>query len=295
MNTIDLENDTFIYNGKEKHTVLLDCNNFLSNKSRIPMHSLVGDRTVPELILLLIDNQDPFAMANLLLDILVTSELIKTAFPVKVLEFGAAGGVVSYHLATLLGKFQPESFLCCVSDSIGSESENRWLDHIVLVNEPPKLSLLAGDYDDTHLQESEFDLIVINGSVNYENPQDVIREAERLIKKDGTIICYSVGSLCLKKDFKAFFSQTVEYPISESENIVIAKSFDKRDKPDQIEEIYSYINQIKKSVVEHRTIIIEDSLDKIQEYLEIAQRERNTDVKIQLIDLRASLIELLTY
>lgn len=293
MNTVNLENDIFVYNRKKKKTVLLDCTDFLSNKSRIPMHSLAGDLTVPELIVSLIDDKKPLALADLLLDILVVSQLVKTAFPVKVLEIGAASGVVSYHLATLLGKFHPESFLCCISDSIGSDSESRWLDHIVLVEEPPKLSFLAGDYDDTHLQENEFDLIVINGIAVYESYQRVICEAERLIKMDGTVICYSIDSPSLEKDFKIAFPQTEEYPVLGNVNIMVASSFEKRGKLDQIEEICSYIKEIRESMAERRPIEIENFLDKIRGYLEIVHKEKNTDVKIQLIDLRACLIELL--
>lgn len=33
---------------------------------------------------------------------------------------------------------------------------NRWLDRIDLIEETPRLSFLASDYDDTHLQESCF-------------------------------------------------------------------------------------------------------------------------------------------
>jgi hypothetical protein len=53
----------------------------------------------------------------------------------------------------VLGKFNPESLLCGVSNSFGNAGVNRWLDRIDLIEETPRLSFLASDYDDTHLQE----------------------------------------------------------------------------------------------------------------------------------------------
>lgn len=307
MGTIVFENNTFIYASGKQKTVLLDCTDFLSNKSRLPLHSYSDDLTLPELILKLTERnerlcagtgEERLALSNLLLDVLVSSCLIKTAFPVNALEIGSVSGVISYHLATLLGKFHPDSLLCCVSDSIGNESENQWLDRIILVEEPPRLSFLAADYHDTHLQENSFDLIVINGSITYEDPNAVLCEAERLIKNNGTIICCSDNFPLLEHIFKTKFPNRMAYPLPGHINIMrtqLLKSIEKESPPSQMEIIYDFIEEVKQLISENRRVDTNSSLNKIQKYLNLALKAKNTDIKIQLIDLRDKLLDYMLF
>ena len=307
MDIITFENYKFIYNGKDQTRILLDCTDFLSNKSRVPMHSLSDNLTIPDLIFTLVDENDRLsegteewrlALANLTIDIIVASCLVKTAFPVNALEMGAVSGIVGYHLASILGKFNPESLLCGVSNSFGNDGVNRWLNRIALIEETPRLSFLASDYDDTHLQECCFDLIVINGTVNFEDPCGIVQEAERLIKNNGTIICYSVDSPLLESCFQTVFPQRIEYSLADHVKVITVQHFKSpgnRPMPDPLEEIYNYIKEINQIIVEKGRIDIEDSLVKIREYLGVAVKERNTEVKIQLIDLRDSILEYILF
>jgi len=63
--------------------------------------------------------------------------------------------------------------------------------------------------------------------------------------------------------------------------------------PNYIDEIYGYIRKTKQPIAEHRQIEVSSSQSKIQEYLEIALKERDADAKVQLIDLRDSLLDYL--
>ncbi|WP_334145245.1 class I SAM-dependent methyltransferase [Muricomes intestini] len=303
MGTVKFENNTFIYTDGVKSTSLLNCSDFLSNKSRIPLHSLGNGLNVPLLISKLMEVNKPlsagtgeeaFALSNLLLDVLVSSHLVKTPLPVKALEIGTVTGVTTYHLASLLGKFHPDSLLCCVSDSIGNESGNQWLNRIVLVEEPPRLSFLAADYHDTNLQESSFDIIVINGIVSYENPYEIVSEAKRLVKNGGLILCYSVENPALEQSFKKSFPKVTEYPLTGSANIITVQ-VDKTRKTEALykpmEEIYRYIKETEQTIYKNAEININFSLNKIQEHLETAAKEQDTTAKIRLIELRESLIE----
>lgn len=303
MGTVKFENNTFIYTDGAKNTILLNCSDFLSNKSRIPLHSLGNGLTVPLLISKLAEEngalsagtgEEPFALSNLLLDVLVSSHLVKTPFPVKALEIGTVTGVTTYHLASLLGKFHPDSLLCCVSDSIGNESGNQWLDRIVLVEEPPRLSFLAADYHDTNLQESSFDLVMINGTASYENPYAVASEAKRLIKNGGLILCYSVKSPALEESFKKVFPKVTEYPLPGLVNIITVQAekteeTEPRHKP--MEEVYRYIEEAGQTISENGEINMNSSLNKIRRYLETAAKEHDTAAKIRLIELRDRLVE----
>lgn len=103
------------------------------------------------------------------------------------LEYGSANGSLSLHLAEVLGTFHEESVLVCAYDTI----EPEWMEQMAQVQHLPKLSYFAGDFGQLKLSEKYFDIVVINGVVNYLQPEEVINDALRLVTKDGILICYS--------------------------------------------------------------------------------------------------------
>lgn len=222
MNQLRMEDNKFIYCTQDKKKELLNCSNYLSNKSRIPMHSRSG-LSILNLLQLLLKAHPKMSDGTveqeqkweyLLMDVLLVKELISTAKPVKVLEFGCMNGVLSYHLSTILGMFHEESELCCVCDELGNDSGNRWLDRIAMVENPPGLSMLAADYDRTNLAAGHFDLVFINGSVLYNEPYQVIKEAERVVKQNGVILCYCADQPLLEDCFRLVFEEREEYSLS---------------------------------------------------------------------------------
>lgn len=223
MSRILFENNQFIFEEDGKETILLDLSEHLSNKSRIPLH---GEPSILQLLLELqringeIGGNDGDALSSFLMDILLASYLIRTSSQVKALELGALDGLLSYHMATLIGMFHESSSLCCVSNVIGNESGNCWLDRICMVKQPPVLSMLAADYENTQLASDWFDLVVINGTVSIDNPYETIREAERLIKKGGLLICHVKEAPLLESSFGLVFPGRREYQLSADEKIL---------------------------------------------------------------------------
>lgn len=230
MGKLIVENEVFMYMEQEEKRVLLDCRDYLSNKSRIPMHSFDGDLTIPGLLLKLFkihpqlgeggtDYND--SIENLLIDILVVSELIKSSCSVRVLEFGCTSGIMSYHLATILGLFNKKSSLCCVCDTIGNNSNNQWLDKISLVEYMPRLSMLAADYDETNLESKHFDIVLINGNCGFVEPLPMIKEAMRVVKDEGIVICYVNQQPLLESSFKMLFEKREEYSLTAQTKIMV--------------------------------------------------------------------------
>lgn len=232
MGNLTIENNKFIYEERERKAkkVLLDCNDYFSNKSRIPMHSLDNDLTIPGLLLQLFkwhnqlcanQSEDSDVMEALLMDILLTTFLIKTPMSQRVLEIGCTNGVLSYHLATLLGRFNVESALCCVCNKIGNSSDNSWLDMISLVGKMPGLSMLASDYDAMPLEPKYFDIVIINGTEDFEEPYPVIGEAKRLVKDEGIVMCYADCQPLLESSFKLSFPDREEYSLTGQRSILV--------------------------------------------------------------------------
>ncbi len=230
MGKLIVENNAFIYVEKEEKKVLLDCRDYLSNKSRMPMHSFTDDLTIPGLLLQLfkihpqlcegaVEYND--SLECLLMDVLLVSHLIKSPNPVRVLEIGCSSGIMSYHLATILGQFNKNSSLCCVCDTIGNNSGNQWLDKISLVEFMPRLSMLAADYDETNLESKHFDMVLINGNACFIEPLPMLKEAMRVVKDEGMVICYVNQQPLLESCFKMLFEKREEYSLAAQTRIMV--------------------------------------------------------------------------
>ena len=223
MGRIAIKNNIFYFCEEGGERVLLDCNDFLSNRSRVPLHSLQGSVTIPGILLDLIRQQEEYLMEYLLVDVLMVPYLMRSPLPVKVLEIGCMNGMMSYHIATLLGKFHRESKLCCVCDAIGNESGNDWVDRVAAVEEPPKLSLFVTDYDDIQLRDNHFDIVVINGFAYFDKPFDMIKEAKRLLKGGGMMLHYSHCHTLLQDSLRFEFPGSEEYILDSQSSVIMVQ------------------------------------------------------------------------
>lgn len=288
----------FSYEGPEGETVLLDCGDLLSNKSRIPMHRLPGQNhpIIPEILVGLIQKQqgeeDQFTLPFGLMDVLLTSRLIRSAKPVKLLEYGSGQGELSAHLAELLGTFHEESTLVCAYDTI----EPAWMERISHVKKPPKLSFLADDFGNLGLQVESFDYIVINGLAEFAAPYEVISDAVRLVKDSGTLICYTNGAPLLESTFKLFFETREEYPITPFVNVMLAESRDccwrerePADFPAQARRDLAEAKELNLSAAKRKKLI--KLIGQLQKDLQETASAGETELKIRLLDEKEVLIE----
>lgn len=220
----------FIYTEQGKERVLLDCGAYLSNKSRMPMHCLENQRlyTIPDFLGDLFE-KGPYSktgrgLGAALIDVLLTSRLIRTSQPVRALEYGCLGGKLSFHMAEVLGTFCEESSLVCACDTMDME----WMDVISGVEKLPQISFLAGDYGRLQLQRGYFDIILINGTVNFADPCQVISDALKLAAEDGTVLCYCDDAPLLEDVFKLFFDddKREDYALSPDSKLMTARAGD---------------------------------------------------------------------
>lgn len=228
MNSLVYRENKFIYTGAGGEKTLLDCRDYLSNKSRVSLHRLPGQDflTVPELLVGLIQQEQrggtglefPFG----LIDTLIAARLVRTSQPVRVLEYGCADGKLSGHLAKILGAFHEESVLVCAYDTM-DELWMQWMERIAALEKLPKISYLAGDYGCLHLQKDYFDIVLINGGmVHFTDPQSVIADALSLAAEGGMILCYADDSPLLESVFKLYFETREEYEISPVSRVLAA-------------------------------------------------------------------------
>ena len=301
MGSLYYNNSKFIYEDKGGEAkLLLDCGNYLTNKSRIPMHRLAGMDclTIPDLLLGLLErekkNGDDLEFPAALTDILLASRLVKNPRPVNVLEYGSMTGRISLHLAEVLGSFNEESALVCAYDTI----EPEWMERMTQAERLPKLSFFAGDFGNIKLSEHYFDIVVINGMINYLQPEEVINDALRLVTKDGSLICYSEEAPLLESTFKLYFEQREEYEITPSRKVLLAKAKDKCWKKASEQNLYS---RVQEDLEKAKTLLLQKQPSKkelsetsecLKKDIQSAVAAGKTDLKIQLIECRQEVLRI---
>ncbi len=300
MSAIMVEENVFILEdlfGK-KHE-LLNCKKLLSNKSSIPMYSFAETRTIPQFLLQLLQKhkenfEEKSAGGYFLFDILITSFLIRQSAPFHVLELGGDNGILSYHLASLLGGFHKESFLCSVCHTIGNNSNNKWLDAISQVDDPPELSFLVTDYENTALLGQNFDIVVINGTINFPNPYLVLKEAERLVKENGTLLAFLQNTPLLEDSFKLEFPDRKEYIFVPGVGVLVKEDWT-TPKEEKTKQSDSYTNIIKEAEQMITKKESPEQLRKVMQKIEIeldrAISEYKIKQKLELIQLKETVLE----
>lgn len=222
MSSFVFEENRFVYHDDAGNKcVLLDCNDLLQNKSRLPFSSLDDKSlTAPALIMDLLSRhpevcagsgQEDQGVYYVLTDVLLTAHHVKTSAPKKILELGCVNGVMSWHLASVLGQLHPDSLLYCVSDVMGNESGDQWLGNVLQAAKLPRLGFAAVDLHDTNLQDGNFDMTVINGSVPMDQPDLVIKEAQRVTREGGIIMVYAENQPLLESAFKLLTDARQEF------------------------------------------------------------------------------------
>lgn len=291
----------FIYKEQQREQVILDCGDYLSNKSRMPMHCLENQRirTLSDFLADLIE-KGPYRGSQLglgaaVIDVLLAARLTKTSQPVKALEYGCLGGKLSFHLAEVLGAFCEESSLVCACGTMDME----WMNTISGVETLPKISFLAGDYGHLQLQKNYFDIVLINGTINFADPCQVISDALKLVTEDGMILCCCDDMPLLEDVFKLFFNDNKreDYNLSDSLKLMTARAKDRSWKT--WEEEANFDGRVQEHLRQAEVLLVKEQNEKMEiadiaELLLLDAKEAgikgNVELKIRLVEQREKLI-----
>lgn len=216
MSVLVYENNRFMYVDDKGDNILLDCNRYLDNLSRLPFHTNDDSMTIPRMILELSKDSDEY----MLMDVLVCAHHIKSSEPKKVLQLGCGDGVMSYHIGSVLGRMHRESLLYCVSEGFDIR-DDEWLKYVNSIEIKPQIAYSKVDMSNTHLMSDEFDVVVINGNEDFIHPELIINEAVRVLKNSGILICYISKFPLLEDAFKILINDYEEYWEKEKESRVL--------------------------------------------------------------------------
>ncbi len=243
MSLIKFENNQFVFiDDNDNKIELFNAVDPLSNNSHLPSHEVLDDgKTVYPLFDDMISYIDEFDKINedvmggllkqtvILSIFLVTRELLKKQRDLKVLEIGCDKGVLSYYLAKVLSRFNANNRLVCVTDSMGNECDNYWFDKILLSGAGDIVSLVTTEYNNAILPNDYFDIVIINGSVQFAEPAAVIRNAVNSVKNTGLLVCLSERQYLLTSCLQIAVGKSTVYNQDEASTI-LSKTIDEKDK-----------------------------------------------------------------
>ncbi len=232
MGSLTFTDCKFIYSRQGEERILLDLKDLLFGNGEMPWQCLTecGNLAAAEALLGLIgkikQEKEETALPVIAIDVLLTAYLLRASGPCRILEYGCGDGGLSSHLAELLGCFHEESSLVCAYHTLDGASM-AWMEQMAGIERLPRLSYLAGDYGCLQLRERYFDIVIVNGAVNYEEPYEVLADASELAAEDGIILCHADDSPLLESIFKLFFEEREEYDFSPYQKILTAKAADR--------------------------------------------------------------------
>lgn len=308
MSNIQLTKEGVVFSGNNGTKILLNTRDFLSNKSRVAMHSFSADGdTIPNFLTKLLGrNRTIFQntntvndLRNCMLNALVVSKLVTSAAPMKVAEFGSTNGDISYNLTETLGKINPKSTLCLISDRIGNESSNTCLNYITQAEVFPEFQMLYSDYTTTNLADELFDIVVINGDVCFEDSYKVIKEAERVTKTDGLILCWTSRDYLLESTFKLIFSEREEYELTPHEKILTVKkpaeSWSNCTANEPYAGLVELVTDLKNTIGSNDPAVYRPYVKQLNQYIDIAIEKYDIQRKLQLIELKEAILYYMTH
>ncbi len=290
---ICMERKKYVYWCEDRSYVLIDLQNLLENKSHVPL--LTGNAhnaSLPDIVNELMRRhktcfgEQLSAMQEcILIDFLAARRLMRSASPLQIVEIGAADGILSFHLASMIGQYNTRSGLCCVSDT-----ENvQWSEKISKVGKTPEISRVAGAHEHTKLPSDQYDIVILNSNEQFTDMAGVVREAKRLIRSKGIVICLEKKQPLLSQEFKKEFPGTETFEVNSYTTVYYAEaqkdSVVNNDVSSEIREAEEYLAAVRKALQEQQ------SREQLRSYYQELEQRINAVKQTDLFDLKAELID----
>lgn len=305
MSSININKNEIVFEDFEGRQIkLMNLTNFLENKSRVPMHTLDCEvETIHDFLLRIFNrNIALFPMTSemeqlriIVTDCIITAKLLRRSTPVRVAELGSTEGKLSNNLAEILSKFHPDSHLCLVSNTIGNESENRCLDAVMSAGNIPDFSMVYADYHKTNLADNLFDIVILNGTAGFENPYEVIKEAERLTKNNGLILCCTADDSLLASNFSLIFGEREEYRLAPNDAIMTVvlsePGWEKAGKEKLADGLQGMLESVREAKRTMSLSKARECMENLDEYIKQSSFENNVEAKLLLLWIKEELVE----
>ena len=305
MSQLKTINSKFTFISDNRQITLIDLEDYLANKSCIPLHTeeesteTIGSFLSSQLTRC----QELFPEANelklfqyLLFNTLLVRELMKTSAPVKVVEFGCTKGDLSYNLTEAISLFHPKSTLCLISNVIGNNSNNTCLDYITQARALPELSMLYCDYSATNLAKNCFDITILNGDIDFEDPYSVIKEAERITKPGGLLFCCSGDNYLLESAFRLIVPEFEEYDLTLQNKFLTARKAGHFWSNAGTEAPYQGMDDLLHDILtniqeSNEPDVFRKHIRQLHSFIDTAIRQNNIEKKLEWMQIKENLLD----
>jgi ubiquinone/menaquinone biosynthesis C-methylase UbiE len=215
-------------NGESKDKLLLSLEGYGENLSKFPVIKEWEYKTESIFsifckIIELYDNLSkiPKNPQSLVCILEVAGKLIKCLCkkhrPYNILELGAEQGLLSYFLTYVATSFNEENMVHCVSGNLLNQEWMQFLQQYE--NTAENLNLYVTQPQTLSLQEDYFDFCVINSSEDFSNPDEVLKNAIRVLAAGSTLVFISQDGKIVEqkialKEKQAAYAQSAEARIN---------------------------------------------------------------------------------
>ncbi len=297
---ICLEQRKWIYRCGEKPYELIDLQNLLGNRSHVPL--ITGSQHRPSLtdmINKLMRTHKAYFQEQLadlqeciLIDFLAVRRLMRSAEPLQIVEIGAADGILSFHLASMVGQYNEESVLCCVSE----REDTQWEENVSKVEKPPKISRRINSLERTGLLSDQYDIVILNSREPFKDIEKVVREAGRLVSSEGILICLEKGIPSLARAFEKSFAKHEIFDVNSETTVLYAESqkssASSSEVPEDVKETERYLNCLSRilqdgGAEQEQFRACYKELDK---RIDAAMKASQLDLKVKLIDFQEQVL-----
>ena len=305
-----LENGYVYYVDDSSKKKILNLNDFLYNKSKIPFHifdrngacDYLNERTLLGKCINI--NQKMHNIYNPQSSVLQCSELLTfllanfCTHSTNISNFAFIGceEKILYSAISVIGEYNQLFRVTIIQDEICNGGENYFLDVLSNIEKVPEMSLNISDYHSTMLRDKYFDLVVVDCNVLGENIELKIKEINRIYSAKGSIIYILNGQLDVFKYINEMYDGIESYNISDNIKILSVKSplecFEKNDDRSVISK-YAYLGYIDKFNLcdEQIRIIIQEIEDDIEFFI----KKHDIDKKIMCMELKENLISYMLF
>ena len=234
MSGLQIEKSSVVYNDTDGNRyILFDGEHPIYNYSKIPMQVFHNNITITELLVEIQEKYEKLSRGTsehninaFILNSIFASKIVQSPYPPKFLEIGCTTGLMSWNIISLLKIFNLESHYCGVTDTIGDQSDNRWLDYIAQIEAPCHFALYTSDYDYIMLEKGIFDIVFVNGMVTYTDVESMLKEACRMVAKDGILVIHTASDYKLEEYISKCTDDMRVIPLALDDKIMIIKSED---------------------------------------------------------------------
>ncbi|SEF67018.1 hypothetical protein SAMN02910276_00797 [Butyrivibrio sp. Su6] len=185
MGNFVLEGFKYLYKSEEGDEVLLDLEDWFSNKGRVPFHDYFDNITVSTLILNNLDAHSSFCGSDQMisrydicfgmLDTMFIREHTRSKDAKHITEYGASNDYIQKHFLNILSELKPES-----EYSKGCD-------------------------------ERKSDMVVVNGVGKCPEPEAAVHKAYENLKDGGLLLAMCIGDTSLRQEMERAFPNEKKY------------------------------------------------------------------------------------